>query len=531
MALQIRVAIVGPLLLLAVTTAPVHAQSFLAWTGLTRGPHPVSFTTATVVDPSRTVQAPRDHLGRPHPDYGQRPLHLAIWQPAAADASGAAMAYGDYLPLLAWDTGPQPEGAAARQVAELRYIQMVTPLASPPDSAALARWLAERVWARRDAEPAAGRFPVLLYAPGSGYPACDNSVLCEFLASHGYLVVSSPSIGADARRMTGDAFGLEAQTRDLEFLAGYVQSLPHADPERLAAAGFSAGGLASVLFALRNTRVQALVSLDGTVRESASLALGQSFLHFQPERLRIPTLVVTTSPERAMPGMDDESFLEQARYADITRVVVPGAEHHDFASLSSLLRRCSRRGAALDWAAATSGYQAVCEVLLGFLDAHLKDDAGARDPGGAAAAGCVVTTRAAQAAPPTPADFVEILEADGVTRAADMVRTAVEQHPEISPDFAAGLTQVGYELLGAGRNEDAIAVMLFAAELAPGSFAVAHGLAEVYLMSGDLDRAEQAYLESQRKLAATADVTPEVRDLYDASRIRGLAAIAKQRQH
>ncbi len=518
------------LLTLAALADPVHAQSFLAWQGLTPGPYPVSFRTITVVDQTRTRHAPHDYLGRPRPGYGQRPLHVAVWQPAAADSGGFAMTFGDYLPLLAWDTGPEVEGAAERQIAELRYIQMVTPLADPPDEVAMARLRDERVWARRDAPPAPGTFPVLLYAPGSGYPACDNSVLAEFLASHGYVVVSSPSIGADARRMTGDAVGTEAQARDLAFLAGYAASLPQADPERIGTVGFSAGGLASVLFALRDTRVKALVSLDGTIREAGSLAVGRTLLHFQPERLRVPTLVVTTTPERALPGMDDESFLDAARYAEITWVVVPGIDHHDFASLSSLLRRGSQRGATRDWAPATVGYEAVSELLRDFLDLHLKGETGAPGPSSPAVAGCSVSTRVAQQAPPTPDDFLEVLETDGAARATDLVRIAARDHPEILPEFEACLTQAGYELVGAGRSEDAIAVMLFAVEIAPASFGVAHSLAEIYLMSDDLDRAEQYYRDSERKLDAATDVTPEARDLYDASRDRGLAAIAKQRQ-
>ena len=55
------------------------------------------------------------------------------------------MTYGDYLPLLAWDTGPEAEGAAERAVAELQYTQTVTPLAGPPDQASIDRLMGERV--------------------------------------------------------------------------------------------------------------------------------------------------------------------------------------------------------------------------------------------------------------------------------------------------------------------------------------------------------------------------------------------------
>ncbi|MCU0292243.1 MAG: hypothetical protein MUF10_09695, partial [Thermoanaerobaculaceae bacterium] len=49
--------------LLALSALPLGAQSFLAWKSLTPGPYAVGFTTATVVDTTRTIAAPKDYLG------------------------------------------------------------------------------------------------------------------------------------------------------------------------------------------------------------------------------------------------------------------------------------------------------------------------------------------------------------------------------------------------------------------------------------------------------------------------------------
>ncbi len=512
-------------LVAALLALPVCGQPLLHWNGLERGPYGVRFCTATVVDATRTLYPPRDYLGRPRPDWGQRPIHVAIWQPAQGETSGTAMTYGDYLPLLAWDTGPQAEGAAERQAAELRYIQTVTPLAGPPEPEPMERLLRQRVWARKDAAPAPGTFPVLVYAPGSGYPAFDNSVLFEYLASHGLVIVSSPSIGPDARRMPGSLLGLEAQARDLEVLVGYVQTLRHADSERIAVAGFSWGGVPAMLLALRNARVRAVVSLDSVVRDGRTLALARGLPYFQPERLRAPALVFVTAPDRTIPGFDDESFLDQARYAELTRVVVPGTDHHDLGSMSALLRRASRAGQDRDWTAADAGYEAVCTLTLEFLRRHLQAGGGAATALATAPAGrCTVSTRAAAKAPPTPEDLGEILDSEGQARLAEVVRTTLTAEPALAASFEGTLNRAGYELLGAGRTADAIAVLALAVEIAPDSFNASDSLGEAYLAAGERDRAKACYLAARSKLERAAGLSPETRARAQASIDHGLAA-------
>jgi dienelactone hydrolase len=509
---------------------PAGAQSLLEWPGLASGPFAVGFRTATSTDPTRTIASPTDYLGRPRPDYGQRPLHIAVWYPADSREGGSPMTYGDYLPLLAWVGGSDPQGAAERQAAELAYIQAVTPQASPPDQACVDRLAGRPVWARRDARPAPGRFPVLIYAPGAGYPAFDNSAMFEYLASHGHIVVAAASIGADGGRMTYDAIGLEAQIRDLEFLVGYVQSLPEADPERIGTAGFSSGGLASVLLALRNARVRALISLDGTVRHAGFLEIARTFIGFDPRRLRIPTLVVMPEPERARPGFGDESFLEQARYAEITRAVVPGTDHHDFASMSNLLRRCAQPDAARNWKDATGGYAAICQLVRRFLELHLGEPPADGQAGVLAdETPCRVTVRPAQQAPPSPADFMEVLHADGPARAAEIIRAVAKEQPEALASFESIINQAGYELLGAGRGADAVTILVLNVEIFPESLNASDSLGEACLAAGDLDGAERSYLDVKSKLERTDGLSPEAKSQYAANADRALAEIAKRR--
>jgi hypothetical protein len=60
------------------------------------------------------------------------------------------------------------------------------------------------LWAVREAKPAKGHYPILIYAPSDSSVSWENADLCEYLASHGYVVLAGPSVGVSTRDMTDD---------------------------------------------------------------------------------------------------------------------------------------------------------------------------------------------------------------------------------------------------------------------------------------------------------------------------------------
>ena len=189
----------------------------------------VGFRVVLQYDYSRSYRRKVDNMGRPF--YGElaRPVQTLIWYPAQQSAA-AHITYGDYLNLAATqdDFKPSPEQTASALAFAKKQFN-----ASP--SAAM--------WAIADAMPQPGKFPVIIYAASFNAPAFENADLCEYLASHGYIVIASPSIGASSLAgMTDDIEGIEAQAHDISFLVGFARTIPEADCSELAVAGFSWGG-------------------------------------------------------------------------------------------------------------------------------------------------------------------------------------------------------------------------------------------------------------------------------------------------
>jgi dienelactone hydrolase len=223
-----------------------------------------------------------------------------------------------------------------------------------------------------DAQPAAGRFPLVVYAPGAGGWGDENADLCEYLASHGYVVVAGPGLGTRAKRSAYTLEDAETGARDVEFVLGHALSMPQVDATRIAALGWSWGGMANVLAAARDDRISAIVSLDGTREPAFTKSI-------DPRTLTAPWLYVSRTPD-TIPQINKAeidttfSLLNAARFADVYQLTMYPMRHVDFVS------RHLRESGAADFdeysqAEVADAYGSVALYVLRFLDAYLKGDA------------------------------------------------------------------------------------------------------------------------------------------------------------
>nr|WLE93545.1 Dienelactone hydrolase family protein [Streptomyces sp.] len=192
-----------------------------------------------------------------------------------------------------------------------------------------------------------GRFPVVLFSPGSSGVRTQNTAWAEELASHGYVVAaldhpydSAAVVLADGRTITSatvstgdrdsdDRLGEDwtaIRAADLSFALTRLEGLG-ADPltgrldtGRVAVTGHSMGGAAALQAARRDHRFAAVINLDGYPRGPLSPALGQ------------PTLALT----QAVTPATDPRYLPQLTEvltrgtATNFRLTVPGAAHLTF---------------------------------------------------------------------------------------------------------------------------------------------------------------------------------------------------------
>ncbi|BAJ26791.1 alpha/beta hydrolase family protein [Kitasatospora setae] len=241
-----------------------------------------------------------------------------------------------------------------------------------------------------DAPPAdgGGRFPVVLFSPGSGGARTQNTAWAEELASHGYLVAAldhpydSAAVllddGRTVRTATSSTGDRDADQRlaaewtavraaDLRFALTELTALDagtdplagRIDTGRAAAAGHSMGGAAALQAARQDARFAAAVDLDGFPHGPADPALHR------------PVLALTQEPT---PATDPRYLprLTEALAADSApsyRVTVPGAAHLGFTDAPLYLPPLP---AVVGTLGRTASPRLTAAATLAFLDAVLR---------------------------------------------------------------------------------------------------------------------------------------------------------------
>ncbi len=477
------------LLILILLSAPTLQTAAAATPALTpeAGPHAVGLRVVQQYDYSRALDVQVDAFGKPMPTGRGRPIQTLVWYPAKRSAA-ATMLIADYRQATLADVDFSFAEAEANK-------QLTAWLAGPQKAQ-----YGAATQAVRDAAPAGGTYPVVIYAPSFASTAFENLDLCEYLASHGYVVIASRSLGARAAMMTDDVEGVEAQAADIAFLANYAQTLPQADIDKVAAAGFSWGGLANVFAGARSSRFKALVSLDGSIRFHPKIWGAAS--HVRPARTPMPMLSLGASaPSVEELELDDKlsvSYLNSMKYSDVYLATMHPMKHRHFSALN--LRSSGDNGFGdYQRADVLLAYRSGVLYVHKFLDAYLKNDAAAlafikASPG---KHGIGPQTMSMQF---RPAKFALLGEADFLRAFADGgFKDAQALHAKLtaaSPEFKLSyinLNILGYQLLRGQNARGAVELFKLATHIEPKFASAYDSEGEAYEALGEKTLAIAAY--------------------------------------
>lgn len=483
----------------AQTTSPL-------WGNLTAGKYPVGFKLLNLRDSARVFaeidSAPGKIL------YAARPVSISVWYPAEIKSKDKKMPFAEYVyAYVSTDAelyNGLDEAARMRVVNFYRERNFKTAAKEKFDEL-----LNTPTVVFKDASPATGKFPLVVYAPGAGGTPLTHAPICEFLASHGFVVMSAASRGMDSLGMTLDAAGVEAQTRDLEFiLAAAAANFPNADRKSIGAVGFSLGSGAALSLAMRNPLVKAVASLDGSIGFAPYAAMHRQLADFAPANFRADLLYV----DKIDYEYNDSSVFDALKYADRYHLGFRGIEHHDLIAsknISGLVKGTTDRNQA-------AVFRLSCEYLLNFLNSALKDDRESRAYLVAPSENLTKIKNFAELkrfsalpAPPTEAEFMRLFrEPQGMQKAAEIFRQFKKQNPPARFWREAALENVGLDLLDENRAADALEIFKINHAEYPRSERALNNLADAYQSAGDPKTAQKIYrriltINSRNKQALT----------------------------
>ena len=450
------------------------------WESLRPGPYTPGFKLVVTADVSRSFPAGEDG------SMEARPIKLYLWYPAERP-SRPTLDFATYV-RLATDEGGIP-----------------VPLAKGLPEESLKQLQAERTAAVAEAEPAAGTFPLLIVGQGLYYESpISHFVLCEFLASHGYVVVTCPLVGTLYRLVNLNAEDLETQMRDMEFVMAEAKESASVDPARIGVIGYDLGGMAGLTVSMRRPEVGAFLSLDAGILTPHRSGLPASHPSFREDRFVIPWMHMTQARfiEASHRQPPTSTLADRKAFGDNYLVHIPTTNHGQFSSYAMLGIKDAVPGY---WGPAESDarplYEAMCRLSLDFFDAYLRHDRSAlarlHDAGrssSVADTGIKVEFKEGHAPPPSEASLVQLIIEKGVREARPVIERARTAYPNRILCAEGVLNWLGYHFLyWWGREREAVEVFELNVSLFPGSANAHDSLGEAYLAIGETSKGIASY--------------------------------------
>jgi tetratricopeptide (TPR) repeat protein len=470
----------------------IYAQKSPLWNELEAGAYSVGFQVIYKYDYSRTWKQKSGIDRQSGFGTNARPVRISVWYPAQKLSVPQKVFYRDYVfyKTANEDFKQADKLLEERDVSSLRHILINS-------EQVFNQLMTTQMAASFNAAHAKGNFPLVVYSSGLNDISSSNVVLCEYLASHGYVVVTVPQLATSSEivNLGINPIDLETQTRDLEFALGAMHNFPNVDRNKLAVAGHSMGGVAALILQMRNTEVDAVIGLDASYgAKSLTHTLTQS-PYYQSEKMQIPFLDMRRPSDEV-----NLSAVEAFRYSDRYFLRFPGIFHGDFTTFPMIALRFPTDIQDRTAETAARGYEAVCRYALNFLNAYLKrNSSGLSFIGNQPEANGIPENvvkyefRKGLQPPPTEREFVEIVFRDGLPKAIELYRKFKSQEPEQPIINETILNLLGYGLIGSGQLAQAVNVFKLNIEAHPASANAYDSLAETYLRIGEKELALKFY--------------------------------------
>lgn len=482
------------------------AQKAPQWGNLKPGPYTVGYKTLRINDITR------------HYFGNVRPLQIYVWYPATVQKGEQQMHFKDYFNDAAYDWGSEAktvEGLRKYLLRDFR-ISALSPSypAGLPDST-FNSIMDTPIPVYREATLSKEKFPVLLHLHSNG--ALSQSVMLEYLASNGYVVMSVSSYGSSPLFYGRGEDGNNAllnQTLDLSIVLAEAKKLPFADADNAAMVGMMAQ--AGLSLQMKEMPLKAIACLDCNWNATEIKKLP----YYEVKRVRIPMMEVVNTDF----APQQTSFLDSLPYAErfIGRFhVFPYA---DFFPFPKIARPAESHG--------FTNYEYLSVFTLKFLNGIFKTDAASKTFRENPSAGDktdwpagYLFIRKKAALPPMPAEdeFLGWLRYNDMVKAREAWKTygksllpaadklffvtlflvrdgepnaleAVKMFAETSPAdrrLPGLLTRLGREYLDHQQYDLSLEVFgLYAKEFPLSPYAY-NGLADTYVGMGDLAKAKE----------------------------------------
>jgi hypothetical protein len=482
-------------ILLSIGHKMLYAQVSFFELSLPYGKYHVGFKHYVRNDSTRSYKRLYDFTDNILP----RPIPVSVWFPAIPKAGTKLMTVKDYMTILKdeeeWEELPDS------RILEWFYYN---------NSESNRSHLTETTNAKNNLQPLSQKFPVVIYAPSYQASSAENFALCEFLASHGFIVISSPSRGTDNRFLDGGTTrDIETQARDIQFLIAELSKNPSVDISRLAVIGFSFGGISNVLAQMMDKRIKSIICLDGSIRYQHSKI--QQSPYFNLSGFDVPFLFMSQKEIPAQVMKEDNidsslntnfQFYDSLKNSNAYYFKFNDLTHSYFSSMGVLFADRDARQDKTD-SAIMESYKWLNIYTLNFLNAFVKNDSVAKQfletqpTKNGVLSGAIVKLSEKKAAIKEFSfdDFNLLALKQNYQSLSDLYASIKTNHPDFKMEEWK-LNTLGLSLLFKNKLQAGINILLLNTVLFPESANTYDSLGEGYLITGDKEKASENFKKS-----------------------------------
>ncbi len=182
---------------------------------------------------------------------------------------------------------------------------------------------------------AKGKFPVIIYHQGLGGTPDDAFLLCEFFASHGFIVVNSAYQSNDCSYLN-TGWDLDISFTEIDFLVNFIsREISNANMSKLVGMGHSYGAQAMLAYAsVSSTPFVAFLIFDTT----ADYEKTYSHEGFNKLKQRIYPRIKNMDKPLFLVARETATFriIDSLTNCDRYYLKVPGMDHEDFTSQGAI---------------------------------------------------------------------------------------------------------------------------------------------------------------------------------------------------
>lgn len=265
-------------------------NNYPLWKGINAGNYNVGFKVVEFMDDSRTVNSKYDDAGKINPSRFH-PIQISIWYPTDEKwESDISLRFKDYF----YRTQQKNDFSALSVEEQNQAMDILFNFAkyglkreiNEIEQSVLGNTATAAIL---NAQPIKQEFPVILAGHDGG--VWKMSTLSEYLASHGYVVISTGPLSETSRMFRDDPhIALNRRIRTFEVVRGMLDELEFVDANRIGLLGLNSDGMSTLLYQMKNQEADAVINIDGWDGKNNGNNYVTESIYYKPGNIRVPFL-------------------------------------------------------------------------------------------------------------------------------------------------------------------------------------------------------------------------------------------------